>query len=870
MCNGTLRVQTYAARESAPVGNVRIRLRSADSQSAQEMEFYTNDEGIAENLQLPAPPPSLSLDENATQRPYSVWNLTADKEGYQTLTLEGLQLFAGQMTLAELEMRPMQRLGAPAPLPDSFETPPHQLYSPGSEAPSTAPVQLCEPRVLTVPIIPETITVHLGKPAASAQNVTVSFRKYIANVASSEVYPTWPEQALRANIHAQISLALNRIFTEWYPSKGYNFNITNSTSYDQYYVHGREIFEPMERITDDIFNTYVRREGTIEPYYTEYCDGKTVSCPGMKQWGTVDRANEGKNALQILRYYYGNNIEIVRTNNIQGIPQSYPGTALRRGDSGEDVRIIQRQLTRIAKNYPAFGKPGTDGVFGAATEASVKAFQKHFNLTADGVVGRSTWYKISYIYVSVKKLAELTSEGEEPTGSQDTITGSGYPGTPLRRGDRGTSVEQVQFWLQQLAEFDPDLRSLAVDGIFGSGTEAAVKAFQEKNGLTADGVVGRMTWDAIWSQYQSLQSDINQSNNGYPGSPLRLGSRGDAVRKVQFWLRIAATNYSSIPSPAVDGIFGFGLTADGVVGPATWQKLYEIYADVTNQLLAPNQRPGVYPGTPLRLGSTGRAVREAQFYLVLMSAYYSSIPRINIDGEFGPATETAVKAFQKLFGLTQDGVIGPATWEKLYQQSQTLRTRDGLVHAYRLLPWPGFALARGAMGSDVAWMQFLLEYIGYFYDQVQSPGGIDRVFGSKTRDSLESFQREFSLPVTGTADETTWNALTATFFSLAAAGSEQTALAAGPEYPGYVMKLGSAGDAVMQLQLWMNQVAVLYCAAEFVPVDGVFGETTDQAVRLFQEGLGLPVTGVVDEETWQRIYELLNPPIPASCANCAK
>ena len=796
MCNGTLRVQTYAARESAPVGNVRIRLRSADSQSAQEMEFYTDGEGNALDLELPAPPASLSLEENATQRPYSVWDLTADKEGYQTLTLEGLQLFAGQMTLAQLEMRPMQRLGAPAPLPDSFETPPHQLYSPGSEAPSSAPVQFCEPApaVLTAPIIPETITVHLGKPAASAQNVTVSFRKYIANVASSEVYPTWPEQALRANIHAQISLALNRIFTEWYPSKGYNFNITNSTSYDQYYVHGREIFEPMERITDDIFNTYVRREGTIEPYYTEYCDGKTVSCPGMKQWGTVDRANEGKNALQILRYYYGNNIEIVRTNNIQGIPQSYPGTALRRGDSGEDVRIIQRQLTRIAKNYPAFGKPGTDGVFGAATEASVKAFQKHFNLTADGVVGRSTWYKISYIYVSVKKLAELTSEGEEPTGSQDTITGSGYPGTPLRRGDRGTSVEQVQFWLQQLAEFDPDLRDLSVDGIFGSGTEAAVKAFQRE----------------------------------------------------------------------------FGLTADGVVGPATWQKLYEIYADVTNQLLAPNQRPGVYPGTPLRLGSTGRAVREAQFYLVLMSAYYSSIPRINIDGEYGPATETAVKAFQKLFGLTQDGVIGPATWEKLYQQSQTLRTRDGLVHAYRLLPWPGFALAQGAMGSDVAWMQFLLEYIGYFYDQVQSPGGIDGVFGSKTRDSLESFQREFSLPVTGTADETTWNALTATFFSLAAAGSEQIAEAAGPEYPGYVMKLGSAGDAVMQLQLWMNQVAVLYCAAEFVPVDGVFGETTEQAVRLFQEGLGLPVTGVVDGETWQRIYELLNPPIPASCANCAK
>ncbi|OUN17691.1 hypothetical protein B5G38_01265 [Gemmiger sp. An87] len=211
------------------------------------------------------------------------------------------------------------------------------------------------------------------------------------------VTPAWPEQALRANIHAQISLAMNRIFTEWYPSRGYTFNITNSTSYDQYYVHGRNIFEVMEKLTDDIFNTYVRRQGTIEPYYTEYCDGKSVTCKGMKQWGTVDRANEGKNALQILKYYYGNDIEIVRTNNLQDIPESYPGSPLRRGDSGTNVRIIQRQLTRIAKDYPFFGNPGTDGMFGAATESTVKAFQKQFSLTVDGVVGRATWYKISYV-----------------------------------------------------------------------------------------------------------------------------------------------------------------------------------------------------------------------------------------------------------------------------------------------------------------------------------------------------------------------------------------------------------------------------------------------------------------------------------------
>lgn len=199
MCNGTLRVQTYAARESAPVADVRIRLRRADDPSAGEVEFYTDAEGNAQYRELPAPPASISLDENATQQPYSVWDLTADKEGYQTLTLNGLQVFAGQVTLAELELRPMQRLGAPAPLPDSFDVPPHHLYSGGEGASGTAPVQLCEPRVLTVPIIPETITVHLGKPAASAQNVTVSFRKYIANVASSEVYPTWVNSTKPAN-----------------------------------------------------------------------------------------------------------------------------------------------------------------------------------------------------------------------------------------------------------------------------------------------------------------------------------------------------------------------------------------------------------------------------------------------------------------------------------------------------------------------------------------------------------------------------------------------------------------------------------------------------------------------------------------------
>ena len=272
--------------------------------------------------------------------------------------------------------------------------PPHVLFAGGGGSGPT-PEENLNARVLTEVVIPKKITVHLGKPSANVSNVTVGFQEYIANVASSEVYPTWPEEALRANILAQISLALNRIWTEWYPSRGYAFNITGSPGYDQAYVAGRTVFAVMERLTAELFNTYVRRSGDQEPYFTEYCDGKLVTCPGMKQWGTVDRANEGKNALQILRYYYGDRVQLVTTNNIASIPSSWPGVTLKRGSTGTSVSILQRQLSRIAKDYPSFGKPEVTGTFDAATEQCVKNFQKQFSLTADGLVGKATWYKVS-------------------------------------------------------------------------------------------------------------------------------------------------------------------------------------------------------------------------------------------------------------------------------------------------------------------------------------------------------------------------------------------------------------------------------------------------------------------------------------------
>ncbi len=863
MSSGILRVQSFAARQSAPVPSVSVTVSGPGGESYR---FTTDSEGNAPDLALSAPSERYSLNpNNTTVQPYSVWDITAEKTGWRPVVLHGVQVFSCQVTLAPIELIPAENGMEGRAAPEVVEIPPHSLFANQDARSGPKPVEGCQGRVLEQPIIPTNITVHLGRPAASARDVTVSFRKYIANVASSEVYPTWPEQALRANIHAQISLALNRIYTEWYPSKGYSFNITNSTSYDQYYVHGRTIFEVMERITDDIFNTYVRRSGTIEPYYTEYCDGKTVSCPGMKQWGTVDRANAGMNALQILRYYYGNNIEIVRTNRIQSIPRSYPGSPLREGDRGTNVSVLQRQLNRITQDYPFMGRLAVDGIFGPAMTSTVKRFQKQFNLTADGVVGRATWYKISYIYVSVKDLAELTSEGETAGGA---LSGGSYPGSPLREGSTGNHVEQVQFWLNTLAQFDSSIPGITVDGRFGPATTAAVRAFQRGEGLTADGVVGRQTWDALYSAYQSAESDIGGgAANGYPGRALRRGDTGASVKQVQFYLRFAASNYSSVPSVTVDGVFGsatensvrrfqsyFGLTVDGVVGRATWNKMNEVYTDIANNLLAENQRPGTFPGT-LREGSSGRAVRELQYYLYVLSFYFPSIPRIAIDGQYGPATTAAVRAYQRLFSLTADGVVGPATWSSIYSQFSTARA-SGPVVITDQRPYPGQPLREGSTGDNVLYLSFILSYIAYFYDDVQSHG-LTQDFDEDLTQTVLSFQRAFGLVQDGVVGRRTWDEALRIYLSLTAgqcpAGCDQPAEHTG--WPGYGLAEGSTGPAVLQLQQWMNDIAQLYCPVLFLAEDGIFGPNTKAAVLAFQKGFGLEETGVVDEVTWNTIRD---------------
>ena len=862
---GRLQFRSYTASEAYPVPDVQVTVTFSDGTQTQ---LSTGSTALSEAISVACPPKALSLEPESTILPYATCNIHAEKEGYLPVDVKGAQIFDTITSVQPLDMIPaVDQNGlrlVSEPLEDT-NIPVHKLFG-GGPSSGQGPITACRARILSTPVIPNKITVHLGKPAASAQNVTVSFRDYIKNVASSEVYPTWPEQALRANIHAQISLALNRVFTEWYKSKGYNFQITNSTSYDQYYVHGRDIFEPMDRITDDIFNTYVRRPGTIDPYYTEYCDGKTVTCKGMKQWGTVTLAESGKSALEILKYYYGNNLEIVRTNNIADIPESYPGTPLRIGSTGEAVRTIQRQLNRIAKDYPSFGTLEVDGVYGQSTADVVKKFQKQFGLTQDGVVGHSTWYQISYIYVAVKKLAQLTSEGEQPTGG--LVSGT-FPGT-LRLGSSGDTVEQVQFWLNTVADYVPSIPKVNVDGIFGPATQTAVRAFQTHYSLTVDGIVGRVTWDTLYNEYQSIQADIAPPGvtqpGQYPGTPLRVGSRGNEVKQMQFYLRIIARSNRNIPSINADGIFGsateaavrafqngYGLNVDGVVGPLTWNKIYEVYTDLINGLLTADQRPGVYPGTPLRLGSTGRAVKEIQYYLYLLSAYFPEIPQIAYDGIFGAATEKAVRAYQQLFGLTVDGIVGRATWDSIYQRFTTLRNVDGPMLNLRVLAYPGYDLKEGSQGEIVKFVQFMLAFIGVFYDGILPIDSLTDVYGPETAASVRSFQREFNLPQTGVMDETTWNTMVIIYLSLAAdpTGVDRPV----GEYPGYVLAFGSAGSAVLELQQFMNEIASRFCAGWFVPESGIVDETTYNAIKEFQKGFGLPVTGLVDRLTWDTIYD---------------
>ena len=380
---------------------------------------------------------------------------------------------------------------------------------------------------VVIPYVPEFITVHLGPASQSAENVTVSFPDYIKNVASSEIYPTWELSALRANILAQISFALNRVYTEYYVSRGYPFQITSTTATDQKFIKGRNIFDNIDRLVDDIFNDYIRRQGFVEPLAAKFCNGTTVTCDGLSQWGSQELAQQGLDSMAILRRYYGNDIELVVEAPVQGLQNSYPGSPLRRGAAGPDVVVVQTELNRIGQNYPAIPKiQPVDGVFGQQTEEAVRRFQEIIGLTADGVVGKATWYRLVSLYVGVNRLSELVSEGQRMFGIPFQAPQAVSEGSPRNQ------VLMVQYFLSILAQFDPLIPFVTLDGIYGPATRQAVRSFQTAQGIPVTGTVDTATWNALYSAFEGIDVTVLSDDILFPAELQGLGNDPDFYSQI--------------------------------------------------------------------------------------------------------------------------------------------------------------------------------------------------------------------------------------------------------------------------------------------------------------------------------------------------
>ncbi len=491
MAIGYLTIQARTAHDAVPLSGVSITI--SNNQGNTVYQLATNENGEAQEVPLETLDKSFSQNAYFTATPYISYNVLARALGFNTLYISDIPIFEGENAILPLSLVPMQ---------ENQRTPSQTEITIGKPAVAMTKMReqegpVSSPYVLRQVVIPNPITVHLGPPDTSAKNVQLSFPDYVKNAASSEIYPTWPKAALTANIYAIITFALNRIYTEWYRSRGYQFDITNSTAYDQAFVYGRPIYE------------YVRRSGQNAPYFTSFCNGTTVTCNGLSQWGTVTLANKGYTPLRILRSYYPKDIEIAETNTITGALSSYPGTPLQTGSTGLDVQTLQTWLNRIRRNYPAIPViTDTSGDFGSSTKAAVTKFQQVFHLTPDGIVGKGTWYKISSIYTAVSRLADLNSEGS--TLGIGTVP----PSSVLRQGSSGQDVVTLQYLLNVIAEYYPDIPRIDQDGVFGSGTAQAVIAFQRLMHLTSDGVVGKNTWDALYKTYRGIQQNVPGPGSG--------------------------------------------------------------------------------------------------------------------------------------------------------------------------------------------------------------------------------------------------------------------------------------------------------------------------------------------------------------------
>ncbi len=405
---GNLNVIVTDTDSYSPLSSATIEIANTGEPNRILESVNTDRNGQTGNIELSAPPLEYSMEPTDNQ-PYSEYNVKISAPGYQEEIVSGVQIFSGENGLQSIVLQPSEQT------PDYVYNPivigGHTLweyYPPKIAEPEIKPLSESGEIVLSRVVVPETIVVHDGVPGDStATDYYVPYIDYIKNVACCEIYSTWPESTIEANLLAIMSFTLNRVYTEWYRNKGYNFTITSSTAYDHKWIYGKTIYENISQIADRLYNRYLARPNVKQPILTQYCDGKRVSCPNwMTQWGSKALGDDGFSAIDIIHYYYGSDMYINEAEIVSGIPSSYPGYDLTIGSSGEPVITIQEQLNRIAQNYPAIPTVTVDGIFGSATAESVRAFQSIFNLPVSGIVDFPTWYKISQIYVGVSKIGE--------------------------------------------------------------------------------------------------------------------------------------------------------------------------------------------------------------------------------------------------------------------------------------------------------------------------------------------------------------------------------------------------------------------------------------------------------------------------------
>lgn len=713
MSDGYINIRTSVYNDAKPIRGARVYIKKSNGNisnlpynpqndvSADNYDYYTvtGEDGKSPAVRLQAPNLELSFGYADAQEAYTVFDVFVIADNYVPAFIRGAQIFPNLQSEIPLSLEPYVST-LPPNYVRTFDIPQNAVVEKPQRERTFAENGI-ETDVLPEIVIPSSIVVHLGDPRDNGvQNITVPFTEYIKNVASSEIFPTWDEEAIRANIYAQISLALNRIYTEWYPSQGYSFQITNSTRYDQAYVDGRNIFDNIGMIVDEAFNTFLRKDGNYEPFFAQYCDGVRTNCDGMSQWGSRALAERGYNALGILKNYYGDSIEIVRTDNIADIPYSYSGTPLSLGSVGEDVLRIQIQLDRIRNDYPLIPKiERLNGRFGTETDSAVRTFQSVFDLNVDGIVGKATWYKISRIYSAVTRLGEITSEGTE------TYIPDEPPKEILRIGATGDNVRLAQFMLEYLSFFYQTVSTPLIDGYFGKGTEDSVIGFQKTFGLNPDGIIGTETWDALYSASSEINNLVQNENEEerYPGAPLGVGARGRNVEIMKIYYNKIAEYYGELPTVNVNSVYDeefandirmfqeqYGLEPDGIIGALTWTRIVELsrFIDNVSQSEPENSeeesiavfsssRPShEYPGIKIRRGVCGRHVKYVQDALNTVCKKYGIKKYLNVNGEYGAETENAVRNYQKRRGMNTDGVVDMQLWNRLICESDSFKKEN--------------------------------------------------------------------------------------------------------------------------------------------------------------------------------------------------